>query len=63
MTVNLKTDPETIVAQRSVRGCESIQLVICSPQLGRKQRNDPDMAKVQNQLFTVVKAKEGFMQT
>lgn len=60
MTLNLKTDPETIVAQRSVRGCESIQPVICSLQAGQKQRNDPNMAKVQGQLSVV---REGFMQT
>lgn len=59
MTVNLKKDPETIVAQRSVCGCESIQPTISSLQAGQKERDGFNMVKVKGQSCTAVGAKEG----
>lgn len=54
-----KKDPETIVAQRSECGCESVRPTISSLQAGRREKEALDMAKVKGQSCTAVGAKEG----
>lgn len=58
-TLNPKKDPEAIVAQRSVCGCERVQPTISSLRAGPKEKEGLNMTKVKGQSRAATGAKEG----